>query len=116
MRFLFVALFPLAVACSTSTETEEPLLRVQTTAQLYVVCDTIAVITANMGDTTLNLRFCDAEIERQQGNSFVARSALHPGTVCISGTSRLAAGDSTTGLIVLAPDAPVGVFRFIIPS
>ncbi len=56
-----------------------------------------------------------AELERHEGNRWVGRSPLPAGSVCLDIGYSLEPGDSASNWIVLARDAPVGVFRLVVP-
>lgn len=110
-----VLLFPL-FACSDSTEPERDLLHVEVTADSYVPGDTLEVITTNIGEETLSLQFCTAELERREGIQWTVRyPLLPPGAACTLLPDPIEPDERRTDKIVLRADVPVGVFRLVVP-
>ena len=114
-RYLLTAALFAALACSNSTAADDPLLVVETSRHAYVTGDTINVVTRNIGAVALTYGLCRSELERHAGNRWVGRSQLPAGSACLDIGHRLAPGDTASNWIVLARDAPVGVFRLVVP-
>jgi hypothetical protein len=117
MRLCFfpVLLMPV-VACSSSTDVKRELLHVETTADSYVVGDTIQVVATNIGDVTVHYGICAGQLERREGIRWVARyPVLPPGAACVSLPNLIDPGATQMSKIPLRADSPVGVFRLVVP-